>query len=69
MDNNFRIILAKERKTIADVYKATGISKSTLINFYYERTENPELKTMIKIADCLKVSIDELVGRKEEIEG
>lgn len=64
MQNNFRIILAKERKTIADIHEATGISISTLTNFYYERTDNPEFKTLIKIADCLKVSIDELVGRK-----
>lgn len=55
MENNFRIILAKKRKT--------GISKSTLTNFYYERTENPELQTIVKVADFLNVSVDELIGR------
>nr|DAQ53714.1 MAG TPA: helix-turn-helix domain protein [Caudoviricetes sp.] len=50
MKNNFRIILAKQRKKIVDVYKATGIAKTTLTNLYYERSKNPELKNFAK--DC-----------------
>lgn len=61
MNNNFRVILAKQRKKVSDVHKATGISKSALISLYYERTKNPEAETLLKIANYLGVSIDELL--------
>ena len=37
MKNNFRVILAKQRKKTSDVAEATGISKTTLTILYYER--------------------------------
>ena len=43
MNNNFRVILAKQRKKVSDVHKATGISKSALISLYYERTKRPDI--------------------------
>lgn len=65
MKNNLRIILAQQRKTVADIHRATGLSKATLTSIYYERSNNPELQTLLKIADYLSVSIDELLGRKQ----
>lgn len=62
MNNDLRIILATQRKTVADVHEATGLSKATITAIYYERANNPELKTLMKIADYLEVSIDELLG-------
>ncbi|MGF3113123.1 helix-turn-helix domain-containing protein [Facklamia sp. P9177] len=62
MKNNFRVILAEQRKTVAEVHKITGISKFTLTNIYYERTKNPGLSTIKKIADYLGVTITELLG-------
>lgn len=61
MNNNFRVILAKQRKKVSDVHKATGISKSALISLYYERTKRPDIETLLKIANYLGVSIDELL--------
>ena len=61
MNNNFRVILAKQRKKVSDVHKATGISKSALISLYYERTKRPDIETLQKIANYLGVSIDELL--------
>lgn len=61
MKNNFRVILAKQRKKTSEVAEATGISKTTLTSLYYERAENPELKTLLKIADYLGVTLDELL--------
>ncbi|MED5841482.1 helix-turn-helix transcriptional regulator, partial [Streptococcus anginosus] len=51
MKNNLRVILAKQRKKVSDVAKATGISKTTLTSLYYERTKNPETATLLKVAD------------------
>lgn len=61
MNNNFRVILAKQRKKVSDVHKETGISKSALISLYYERTKRPDIETLLKIANYLGVSIDELL--------
>lgn len=65
MKNNLRIILAKQRKKVSDVYEATGISKTTLTALYYERTKNPETETLLKIANYLGVTIDELLNVEE----
>ena len=65
MKNNLRVLLAKKRKKVIDVYKATGISKTTLTSLYYERTKNPEAETLLKIADYLGVTINELLTPEE----
>lgn len=61
MRNNFRVILAKKRKTVADLSKNTGISKTTLTNLYYERTKNPDSQTLLKLSNALGVTIDEIL--------
>lgn len=68
MNNNLRVILAKQRKTVADAHHATGLSKATVTNIYYERANNPELQTLLKIAEYLDVSIDELLGTAAKVE-
>lgn len=65
MKNNFRVILAEKRKSIANVHEGTGISKTTLTNFYYERTKNPDAVTLIKISKYLGITLDELLVVKE----
>jgi bacteriophage CI repressor helix-turn-helix domain len=62
MKNNFRVILAKQRKKTSEVAEATGISKSTLIALYYERAKSPTLDTLIKVSNYLGVTIDELLN-------
>ena len=61
MKNNMRAILAKKRLKVADVARETGLSKSTLTALYYERTKRPDIETLLKIANYLGVSIDELL--------
>lgn len=65
MRNNFRVILAKKRKTVADLSKDTGISKTPLTNLYYERTKNPDSQTLLKLSKSLGVTIDELLNVEE----
>lgn len=60
-----RVILAKKRLKVADVARETGLSKSTLTALYYERTKNPEAETLLKIADYLGVTLDELLIPEE----
>lgn len=61
--NNFSIILATQHKKIADIHNATGISKYTLTQLYYQRVKNPQTETVTKIADYLGCSLDELLAR------
>ncbi|WP_317334447.1 helix-turn-helix transcriptional regulator [Streptococcus orisratti] len=65
MKNNMRVLLAKQRKKVSDVHKATGISKSTLTALYYERTKKPEIETLQKVSEYLGVTIDELLTPEE----
>ncbi|MGC0299053.1 helix-turn-helix domain-containing protein [Streptococcus sp. CL6.22] len=65
MKNNFRVILAKKRLKISKVSIETGIARSTLIPFYYERDVNPTTKTLLRIADYLGVTLDELLTPEE----
>ena len=62
MKNNLRVILAERREKVSDVYKATGISKSTLTALYYERTKSPDIHTLQKVVKYLGVTIDELLN-------
>ena len=65
MKNNFRVLLAKQRKKVSDVHKATSIAKSTLTALYYERTKRPDITTLQKVANFLNVTIDELMNVEE----
>ena len=65
MENNLRVCLAKKKLKINDVHKGTGIAISTLTNLYYERVENPNLKTILKICDFLGITVTEFL--KEDV--
>lgn len=51
MKNEFRILLAIRKLKIKDVYKGTGISRTTLQGLYYETTPHPSATTILKICD------------------
>ncbi len=42
----------------------SGISYNTLIKLERNGIKNPKIETVIKLADALEVSLDDLVGRK-----
>lgn len=65
MRNNMRVLLAKKREKVSHVAKATGLSKSALTALYYERTKRPDIETLLKIANYLGVTIDELLTPEE----
>lgn len=61
MKNNFSKILGEKLMKISNVHFATGISRSTLTNFYYKRSTNIQLGTLIKICDYLEIPLSELI--------
>lgn len=48
-----------------DVAESIGVAKSTY-SLYESGKREPNVNTIKKISDCLKVSVDELLGLNEE---
>lgn len=48
----------------AALAKKSGLNRETLTHILMGRTKNPGIYTIMKIADALNISLDELVGRK-----
>ncbi len=44
--------------------RESNISYHTLIKLEQNGIKNPKIETVVKLADALEVSLDELVGRK-----
>jgi len=44
--------------------RESNISYHTLIKLEQKSIKNPKIETVIKLADALEVSLDELVGRE-----
>ncbi|MGW7931520.1 helix-turn-helix domain-containing protein [Staphylococcus xylosus] len=65
MKNNFRVLIAERKLNIADVYRDTGIAKTTLYGLYKEKTDNPDTKTVMKLCEYLKVTPNHFFGIKE----
>lgn len=64
MKNNLRVILANKKMKVSDLHRQTGISKGTLTAIFYEKSKNPSIMTIKKIAKALNVSIDDLITTK-----
>ena len=69
MKNEFRILLAIRKLKIKDVYKGTGISRTTLQGLYYETTPHPSATTILKICDFLEVTPNDFWHKKTETHG
>lgn len=69
MENNFSKILGEKLIKISNVHFATGVSRSTLTNFYYKRSVNIQLETLIKICDYLQIPLSELIEYQPKKEG
>ncbi|MBG1273266.1 helix-turn-helix transcriptional regulator [Lactobacillus paracasei subsp. paracasei] len=61
MNNDLEAIMGDRLVTITDVYKATGIARSTLVQLYYRRAKNVNLVTLKTLCDYLGVSLSELI--------
>ncbi|MGZ2416407.1 putative transcriptional regulator [Staphylococcus caledonicus] len=62
MKNNFRVLIAINKLSIAKVSENTGIAKSTLYGLYYEKTQKPSLPIILKLCSYLNVTPNEFLG-------
>lgn len=64
IDNNFSTILGKKLLKISKVSKDTGISRTTLTNLYYRRSEFVSLEVLGKLCTYLDCSVSDLFERR-----
>lgn len=69
MENYLSRILGERLLKVSDIHEATGVSRSTLTDIYYQRATNVQLDTLQKICDFLQIPLSELIeyvpeGRK-----
>ena len=64
--NNLKNARIKKGIKAIDLAKALNVSKQTISNWENGK-RNPDLDTLIKLADFYEVSLDYLVGREKEI--
>ncbi|MBI4683916.1 MAG: helix-turn-helix transcriptional regulator [Nitrospirae bacterium] len=61
---NIKKLRKKHKLSQEQLAQKAGITYSTLIKIESGANDNPTIKTLIKIADALDVSLDELVERR-----
>lgn len=64
---NIKKLRKKHKLSQEELAQKAGITYSTLIKIESGANKNPTLQTICKIADALRVSLDELVNRKKFI--
>jgi putative transcriptional regulator len=64
--NNLRILMAKEKMTIRDVHKATGLSEITVSKLYHERSNTIAFETILKLCSLFKCEVNDLLFLEEE---
>lgn len=60
---HINLIRNRRGMTLDQLAKLSGVSKNTLISWIYH-DKNPNIEPLIKVANALNVSLDELVGRE-----
>jgi putative transcriptional regulator len=64
--NNLRILMAKNKMTIRDVHKATGMSEVTISKLYHEKSNTIAFETIRKLCVLFDCTVDELLYLDEE---
>lgn len=61
---NIKKLRKKHKLSQEKLAQKAGITYSTLIKIETGANDNPTIKTLMKIADALNVSIDSLISKK-----
>lgn len=64
--NRFPVILAEKRLRVADVVRATGMSKTTLHKLYNDDSTRIDFETLDKLCRFLEVQVGDLFEYKPE---
>lgn len=64
--NRFPVILAEKRLRVADVVRATGMSKTTLHKLYNDDSSRIDFETLDKLCRFLEVQVGDLLEYKSD---
>jgi len=64
--SNFHVLLAEKRLRVADVARATGLSKTTLHKLYNEQSSRIDFETLDKLCTFLNCSVEDILEHKNE---
>lgn len=67
LSNKIEQLRKEKGYTFAKLSELSGISTGRLSDLVSGKRNNPTMDTLIKLADALDVTLDELVGRKGKI--
>lgn len=59
------IMAHKKIRTINELVKKTGLSKTTLRALYYGNGKGVQYETLEKLCDVLEVDVGDIIGRKK----
>ena len=62
LEKRIRAAAAARGLTVAETERRAGVSNGTVSK---TRTSSPSIDKVVKLADALRISLDELCGRKE----
>lgn len=66
LSNKIEQLRKEKGYTFAKLSELSGISTGRLSDLATGKRNNPTMDTLIKLADALDVTLDELVGRKKD---
>ena len=69
INNKFSVLLAERLLKISEVARETGISRTTLTNLYYRRTDKISFDVLNKLCKYLNCNVQDIFEYKEELNG
>ncbi|WP_250278016.1 helix-turn-helix domain-containing protein [[Clostridium] colinum] len=66
INNKFSVLLAERLLKISTVSRDTGISRTTLTNLYYKRTNQISIEVLDKLCSYLNCTVNDILEFKEE---
>ncbi|MDU0226363.1 helix-turn-helix transcriptional regulator [Staphylococcus aureus] len=66
MKNNLSMIMGQKRITATKLSEDTGVSRTTIHEFYHEKQINPSFSTVSKLCKSLDVTLNEFFGINEK---
>lgn len=64
--SNLEQLMATYNMNRSDVARACGLSTSTVNSWWNRGCENISMQTLLKLAKCFNVTLEELVNKKRE---
>lgn len=66
INNKFSVLLAERLLKISTVSRDTGISRTTLTNLYYKRTNQISIEVLDKLCSYLNCTVNDILEFKGE---